>query len=324
MKLLFVMDELEKIHPQKDSTFLLIKEALRRKFSPFFCNIHHLKVSNNDVLTFCCEIAAINPHKKNFSKVESSLRPSVEMSLDEFDFVFMRKDPPFDLEYLTSLYLLEKASKKTIVVNHPKGLIHCNEKLSTLKFPELCPETLVSSNSEDIKSFLEKHGGKGVIKPIYQAGGEGIFLLQNGDRNLNSILETATSFGKEKVLIQRYLPEVEKGDKRLIVFDGEPVGAVLRIAGKDEIRSNIHVGGKCEKASISIQDKKICEKLKPYFQKEGLFFVGLDLIGNFITEINVTSPTGFQEINRLEDLQNEFTLEAKFFNQLLKKYDFLN
>jgi len=320
MNLLFVMDELSRIHPKKDTTYLLIQETFRRSDKVYFCGPPQLKVKEKKVFADCCEIEKLTTHSQDSSQTVFSLGEISEKPLKDFSIVFMRKDPPFDLHYLTSLYVLEKAKEDTLVINNPTGLFHCNEKLMTLNFLDLCPDTLVSSNSREIKIFVKKHGGKAVLKPIYLAGGEGIFLLQIGDRNMNSILEKATLFGKETVLIQRYLPEVENGDKRLIVLDGEPVGAVLRLAEKDELRSNIHVGGECVKTEITPNDQKICERLKPTIKEQGLFFVGLDIIGDYVTEINVTSPTGFQEINRLDHLKKDQTLEAKFFDRLLEKF----
>jgi len=229
------------------------------------------------------------------------LDDGAEMSLDAFDAIFMRKDPPADANYLYATMMLSLAdSHRTFVMNSPAGLREANEKLYALNFPSVIPPTLVTYEIARLKVFMEEQGGEMVVKPLDGHGGEGVFVLARGDRNINAILETATRFETRPIMAQRYIAEVRKGDKRLIVLDGEPLGCTLRVPMAAEHRGNIHVGGTCVKAEVTARDREICRVLKPRLQRDGLYFVGLDVIGDFVTEINVTSPTGVQEIDRLD------------------------
>ena len=193
------------------------------------------------------------------------------------------------------------------MLNNPGGLRAANEKLFALNFSAVIPPTLVSQDAERLKAFLEELGGEMIIKPVDGHGGAGIFYVQREDRNLNSILETATRQGREPIIAQQYLPAVRQGDKRLIVLNGEPLGCTLRVPRADEHRGNIHVGGTCVKAAVTPRDREICALVGPRLRREGLYFVGLDIIGEYLTEVNVTSPTGVQEIDRLDHV----CLEAK-------------
>jgi len=191
------------------------------------------------------------------------------------------------------------------VMNDPKGLREANEKLYALRFPEQIPQTLVSSNMERLKGFMTELGGEMIVKPLDGCGGSGVFYLNEQDRNTNSILEAATDNGRRLVMGQRYLPEIRQGDKRIIVLNGEPLGAVLRVPLETETRGNIHVGGQCVKTEVTARDREICAALSPLLRADGLYFVGLDVIGNFLTEVNVTSPTGIQEVNSLDSVHLE-------------------
>ena len=218
----------------------------------------------------------------------------------------MRKDPPFDLDFFFATHLLSLVDgSQCLVFNDPKGLREAPEKLFALNFPELIPDTLVSSDLEKLKRFMADQGGEMIVKPLEGCGGSGVFYLNRKDRNTNAILEMATSNGQKAIMAQRYLPEIRKGDKRIIVLNGHPIGAVLRVPREDEHRGNIHVGGRCEKGNLTARDKEICRVLSPNLQKLGLYFVGLDVIGDYLTEVNVTSPTGIQEINALDGVQLE-------------------
>lgn len=310
MKLLFVMDPLERIHPQRDTTYVLINEGLRRGAAVYICEARQLFFENGEVFTRC----------RKFTEWKTpALAPSVH-SLSDFAYTFMRSDPPVDLNYLTAAQILVLGAKQTRVVNNPAALIAWNEKLSTLRFfKEHCPETLISGDAVEIRRFVEAVGGKAIIKPLHFAGGERVFRLELGDSNFNVIVETATHWGREAVAVQRFLPDVKKGDKRIIVIDGEPIACLLRVSQGADHRSNLHIGGASVKAALTDHDRKICQSLKADLLREGLFFVGLDVIGRYLTEINVTSPTCFQEINALESRSGEQTLEAIFFDKLLKK-----
>jgi glutathione synthase len=202
-------------------------------------------------------------------------------------------------------------------MNHPAGLRAANEKLFALTFPTVIPPTLVSQDPNRLKDFLHELGGEMIIKPIDGHGGSGIFYVHREDRNLNSLLETATREGKEPIIAQRYLPEVRQGDKRLIVLNGAPLGCTLRVPRADEHRGNIHVGGTCIKAEVTTRDREICREVGPRLREEGLYFVGLDIIGDYLTEVNVTSPTGVQEINAL----NNVSLEANVIDLVEQKVE---
>jgi glutathione synthase len=221
--------------------------------------------------------------------------------LEDFDSVWMRKDPPFDMKFFFATHLLSLIDRsKCFVMNNPDGLREANEKLYALRFPEQIPQTLVSSDMQRLREFMDELGGEMIIKPLDGAGGSGVFYLNQQDRNTNSILEAATDNGRRLIMGQRYLPEIRQGDKRIIVLNGEPLGAVLRVPLESETRGNIHVGGQCVKTEVTARDREICGALSPLLRADGLYFAGLDVIGSFLTEVNVTSPTGIQEINALD------------------------
>jgi glutathione synthase len=222
-----------------------------------------------------------------------------DVLLENVDAVLMRKDPPFDSNYLWATQLLELARDRTLLVNDPSALRDANEKLYALHFLSCMPDTLVTSDKDRIKAFTNEVGGRAVLKPLSGAGGEGVFLLKNDDLNVNAIIETVTHAGKRVAMVQRFLPDVVKGDKRILLLDGEPLGAILRVPQKDDVRSNIHVGGTVVGAQLDDDDRRIVETLAPRLRADGLVFVGLDVIGGRLTEVNVTSPTGIQQMSRL-------------------------
>ena len=218
----------------------------------------------------------------------------------------MRKDPPFDMKFFFCTHILSLVDEqKCFVINNPKGLREANEKLYALRFPEQIPQTIVTGDMRRLKEFMAELGGEMIIKPLDGAGGSGVFYLNEQDRNTNSILEAATENGQKMIMGQRYLPEIRQGDKRIIVLNAEPLGAVLRVPLESETRGNIHVGGQCVKADLTPRDLEICAALAPLLIADGLYFVGLDVIGGFLTEVNVTSPTGIQEINALNGVRLE-------------------
>jgi glutathione synthase len=227
-------------------------------------------------------------------------------ALEEFDVVLMRKDPPFDMKFFFSTHLLSLVDEqRCFVMNRPRGLREANEKLYALRFPEQIPQTLVTSDMQRLKDFMEEHGGEMIVKPLDGCGGSGVFYLNTQDRNTNSILEAATDNGRRMIMGQRYLPEIRQGDKRIIVLNGEPLGAVLRVPLEEETRGNIHVGGQCVRTDVTLRDREICAALSRLLRQDGLYFVGLDVIGSYLTEVNVTSPTGIQEINSLNGVRLE-------------------
>jgi glutathione synthase len=294
------MDPIEKIDIDKDTTFVLMLEAERRKHELYYMELGDLFIrgATPEGRYRRVNVAQAAPH---YRFGESGMAP-----LADFDVILMRKDPPFDMNFFFATHLLSLIDeKKCLVVNRPLGLREANEKLYALNFPSLIPETLVSADMDRLRRFMDEIGGEMIVKPLDGCGGSGVFYLHRQDRNVNSLLETATANGRNPVMAQRYLPEVRQGDKRIIVLDGAPLGAVLRVPREDETRSNLHVGGKAVKAGISARDREICAALAPGLARLGLYFVGLDVIGDYLTEVNVTSPTGVQEINALDKVQLE-------------------
>ena len=294
-RFLFIMDPIERVLPDKDTTFVFMLESLRRGHVTYVCGTDALCVrSTHPFARFRrAEVARAVPHYQLF---EERSEP-----LTWFDAIFMRKDPPVDLAYLYATHLLSLVDEgHTFVLNNPRGLRDTNEKLYALNFPTVIPPSLVASDMPQLKDFLDDMGGEMIIKPLDACGGAGVFHVQRADRNLNALLEMATENGRRLIMAQRYLPEIRQGDKRLILLDGEPLGAVLRVPREDEHRGNIHVGGACLRAAITPRDRLISQTLAPRLHADGLYFVGLDIIGDYVTEVNVTSPTGVQEIDALD------------------------
>jgi glutathione synthase len=222
--------------------------------------------------------------------------------LDDVDIVFVRRDPPFDMTYLWLTQILDLLEGKTAVVNAPRGLRDANEKLYVTRFPELAPRMIISADKADIRAFLRELGTPGVIKPIDGHGGSRVFKLDERDPNFNACIESITDDGRRVAMIQEYLPAVSIGDKRILLLDGEPLGAILRVPQGGDLRSNIHVGGKVVAATLDEHDRRIVETVATRLRADGLFFVGLDVIGGKLTEVNVTSPTGIQQMARLDGI----------------------
>jgi glutathione synthase len=232
-----------------------------------------------------------------------TISEAVLRSLEDMDAVFMRTDPPVTIPYLYATYILDYINPdKTLVINTPSGIRMANEKMYALQFKDVIPETIVSQDKSVIQKFVEKQGA-GVLKPLGGKAGEGILFLEPSDRNFNSLVEVSTQRGREPVMIQTYLPAAKEGDKRIILLNGKPIGAVNRIPTGKEFRGNMAVGGRVAATEITAQDQKICEQVGPTVQKDGLYFVGIDVIGGYLTEVNVTSPTGIREIDRLNNVR---------------------
>ncbi|HEY3151232.1 MAG TPA: glutathione synthase [Candidatus Binatia bacterium] len=316
LKIGVVMDPVDKIDIDKDTSFVLMLEAQRRGHEIYFMELDDLFIRGGtpDGRYRRLELARATPHYR--------LGESRTGSLEEFDSVWMRKDPPFDLKYFFATHLLSLVdSSKCFVMNDPKGLREANEKLYALRFPEQIPQTLVTSDMARLRAFMSELGGEMIIKPLDSSGGSGVFYLNEQDRNTNSILEVATDNSRRLVMGQRYLPEIRQGDKRIIVLNGEPLGAVLRVPLESETRGNIHVGGQCVKTEVTERDREICAALAPLLRADGLYFVGLDVIGNFLTEVNVTSPTGIQEVNALNHVCLERNVVDFVEQQVEKRVD---
>ena len=294
LKIAVVMDPVDKIDIDKDTTFVLMLEAQRRGHQIHFLELDDLFVRGGTVHGQYrrLQLTRATPHYE--------LGGITTGALEDFDSVWMRKDPPFDMKFFFATHLLSLIDpRKCFVMNRPQGLREANEKLYALRFPEQIPQTLVSGNMERLKSFMAELGGEMIVKPLDGCGGSGVFYLNEQDRNTNAILEAATDNGRRLIMGQRYLPEIRQGDKRIIVLNGEPLGAVLRVPLESETRGNIHVGGSCVKTEVTERDAEICAALAPLLRADGLYFAGLDVIGSFLTEVNVTSPTGIQEVNAL-------------------------
>ncbi len=294
--LAFVMDPLDGIDIRADSTFALMLEAQRRGHEVLYIAPSDLAASNRGASALVRPVTLRREPGRHFDLGEAR-----SVLLDEaVDLVFQRVDPPVDAEYVIATQILTLC-KRAVVLNRPEGILAANEKLYTLQFPELMAETLVSRKIPELLGFMDALGGEMIVKPLDGKGGEGIFHLRRDDRNLRSILEQSTRFESRRIMAQRYLPEVREGDKRILLVDGAPIGAVLRVPGATEVRSNLHVGGSPQRAAVDDRDRKIVEAIAPALRRDGLFFVGIDVIGGFLTEVNVTSPTGIQEIDLLEN-----------------------
>ena len=295
LRILYVMDPMSRVLMDKDTTFAFQLEGQRRGHAQYHCEPPDLFVDRT-VPHATARRVAVERAAVHFHLYEACTEP-----LAFFDVVCMRKDPPFDMAYFFATHLLELVDPAvTLVVNAPRGLREANEKLYALNFPDLIPESLVASQPARLRAFLDAMGGEMIVKPLDGCGGAGVLHVRRDDRNLNALLELSTQDGTRLVMAQRYLPAAREGDKRLIVLDGEPLGAVLRIPRDDEHRGNIHVGGRVERAPVDDRDREICRRMAPRLRADGLWFVGLDIIGGLVTEVNVTSPTGVQEIDRLD------------------------
>ncbi len=305
MRILVVMDPPDRIHRYTDTTLVIVEEALARK--------HEVAVTTpTDLWLDGGDLGAAYHHAllPLVGAPETPLglrvgKASAALVHGRFDLVLMRKDPPFDLDYYFATQLLERLRGRVPVLNDPRGLREANEKLYALGFPELVPPTLVARGQAALIDFMRSQGGEMIVKPLDGCGGAGVFYLHERDRNLHAILEAATDFGRKLVMAQRYLPEARQGDKRILLLDGEVLGAVLRVPREDETRGNLHVGGRPERTTLTDGEKAIVAALAPRLRADGLRFVGIDVIGEKLTEVNVTSPTGIQEINRLEGVHLE-------------------
>ncbi|MBJ93180.1 MAG: glutathione synthase [Rickettsiales bacterium] len=293
MHALFVMDPISSILVDQDSSYALMIEWQRRGGSVWHCGPADLW--SKDGQTFAdASLVKVGPKPKIATIIEQK-----ELSLADCKVVFKRTDPPFDMRYVFSTYLLDQAGPNTLVCNRPAGLRDATEKMVILRFPELIAPTLISRKTEQIRNFIDELGGKAVIKPWDGNGGRGIFVLDAADRNLGSLIETSTLGGQVHAVVQAYLPEISDGDKRIILVNGVPKGAFLRIPPKNDHRGNIHVGAIVKACEMTEMDHQICAQLAPYLRENGLIFTGIDVIGDRLTEVNVTSPTGLQECTRL-------------------------
>ena len=292
-KLLFITDTYKELNLKKDTSILMIEEALRNNFLVYQCELNDLFVDQELVCAQARKIIAAGA-----TQVEGISKKDI--SIKDFKYTFMRKDPPVNIRYLYATYILDLINPiNTLVLNSPRGLREANEKIYALQFHQFMPPTIVGKDKEIIHDFVHTYK-TAVLKPLGGKAGEGILILNLQDPNLNSIIEISTHQGQEPVMIQQFLPEAKYGDKRIILLNGNPIGAVNRVPTGQEFRGNMAVGGRVEKAEISLQEHDMCKVLGKKLRQDGLYFVGIDIIGGYLTEINVTSPTGIREIDSLD------------------------
>ena len=294
MKIAFQMDPIGPIDINADSTFRLMIEAQERGHDLFYYTPDSLAYEEGRITArgWPLEVQRV---------AGDHYRPGEMQTVDlaGFDVAWLRQDPPFDMHYITTTHLLERLSPGTLVVNDPFWVRNFPEKLLILNFPDLMPPTTIARDLATIRAFRARHGDV-ILKPLYGNGGAGVFHLPESDRNLASLHEMFTGFSREPLIVQKYLPDVSRGDKRVILVEGEPIGAINRVPAEGETRSNMHVGGRPEKVGLTARDREICARIGPLLRAKGQIFVGIDVIGDYLTEINVTSPTGLQELERFD------------------------
>ncbi|MEO0801458.1 MAG: glutathione synthase [Cyanobacteria bacterium J06642_2] len=293
MRVAFVIDPLAFLQAHHDTSVMLMEALQQRGHDIYVFEMQDMWVAEGQTWSHLTQIQ-IDIAKTPWFAISNRL----DLPLSEMDAVWMRKDPPVDAAYIRATQLLDLSS--TLVLNQPSALRSANEKLFALQFPQWTPQTLVTRDAVAIADFA-KSRGRAVLKPLDGKGGEGIFFLEKGDRNLNSLIEVSTRFGREPVMVQEYLPAAVDGDKRILLLDGKPLGAINRLPGSGDFRGNIAAGGSVAKAEITPKEMEMCAEIAPVLQRNQLYFVGLDVIGERLTEINVTSPTMLREMSQLND-----------------------
>lgn len=332
MRFLFLMDPMETVLTAKDTTFAMMLAASARGHECVHALPLNLEVHGGDVHAQAGRVHVSREERGDETREERAdetrelvarvanddwkLDAPSRVRVADFDAVLIRKDPPFDTNYAYMTHVLDLVRGKTVILNDPRGLRDANEKLYTLHFSRWMPKTLVTATPSRIREFVDEVGGQAVIKPLDGMAGAGIFLLRSDDRNFNAIVEAKIGeAGTTFCMVQEYLPAARQGDKRILVLDGEPLGAILRVPREDEARANIHTGGSVVKATITPRERQMIVDMTPKLRQDGLFFVGLDVIGERLTEVNVTSPTGIQQMMRLDGID----YAARFVEWLEKK-----
>lgn len=296
LKVAFQMDPIDRIDIRGDSTFGLLLEAQSRGHDIFYYTPQDLALRHGELIAHGHTLKVEDKPGDHYK-----LTKARTVDLGDLDVVHLRQDPPFDMSYITTTHLLERIHPETLVVNDPASVRNAPEKVFVLDFLDLMPPTMVTRSLDDVKRFRSEYEDI-IIKPLYGNGGEAVFRLAPGDTNLNSLVELFQLMLREPFMVQQYRPEVRGGDRRIILVDGELAGAINRIPAKDETRSNMHIGGTPTPVELTARDHEICERLGPELKKRGLIFVGIDVIGDYLTEINVTSPTGIRELDRQFDI----------------------
>ena len=296
LKIAFQMDPIEDVNIDGDSTFRIAEEAQARGHELFYYTPDKLAYQEGRVTARGWPPTVRREKGNHFTLGEEQ-----EINLADWDVVWLRQDPPFDMGYITSTHILDMIHPETLVVNDPFWVRNYPEKMLVLEFPDLTPPTTIARDIKTLKAFKDKHGDI-ILKPLYGNGGAGVFRLTPDDRNLTSLHELFTGINNEPLIAQKFLPDVAAGDKRVILIDGVAVGAINRVPAKGEVRSNMHVGGRPEKVEMTARDLEICERIGPLLREKGQIFVGIDVIGGYLTEINVTSPTGIMELDRFDGI----------------------
>jgi glutathione synthase len=292
LKIAVQMDHISTVSIAGDTTFALSLEAQRRGHQLLHYTPDRLSLRDGKVFARIEEMQVRDEKGNHYS-----LGEKVRTDLSEMDVILLRQDPPFDMNYITTTHILERIHPKTLVVNDPAWVRNSPEKIFVTEFPDLMPETLITKDSQEVAAFRKEFGDI-IVKPLYGNGGAGIFHLHEADRNLASLLEMFGQMFREPYIVQRYLKDVRKGDKRIILIDGDPVGAINRVPAEHDSRSNMHVGGRAEKTELTAREREICARIGPSLKERGFILVGIDVIGDYMTEINVTSPTGVREVQR--------------------------
>ncbi len=290
LKIACQMDPIDRIDIRGDSTFALLLEAQKRGHELFYYTPPHLALDGAHLIARGSTLTVEDRVGDHYTLTDAR-----KVDLADWDVVLLRQDPPFDMGYITTTHLLERIHPKTLVVNDPAHVRNAPEKVWVLEFQDLMPPTLVTRNPDDVKDFRKRYEDI-ILKPLYGNGGASVFRVAPGDTNLNSLIELFQTVFREPFMVQQYRPEVRGGDKRIILIDGEVVGAINRVPAADETRSNMHVGGEAVPTELTARDLEICERLKPELKRRGLIFTGIDVIGPYLTEINVTSPTGIRQV----------------------------
>lgn len=296
LKVAIQMDPIGPINIDADSTFRIAEEAQARGHELFYYTPDMLAFQEGRVTARGWPLTVRRKKGDHFTLGEMQ-----QIDLADWDVVWLRQDPPFDMGYITTTHILERVHPDTLVVNDPFWVRNYPEKLLVLDFPDLTPPTTIARDLQTLKDFKHKHGDI-ILKPLYGNGGAGVFRLDPNDRNLNSLHELFAGINREPLIAQKFLPDVSAGDKRVILVDGEAVGAINRVPASGETRSNMHVGGRPEKVALTERDREICAAIGPLLREKGQIFVGIDVIGGWLTEINVTSPTGIQELERFDGI----------------------
>lgn len=330
MKIAFVIDPIATFNPHAETTFFLMREMTRRGWDVYGVELKDLILENGAVLANAQKLIVTWKDPPAFSPPLSKgglggspkqftykILSTEKLNLAKMDAIFLRKDPPVDLTFIDHLSILELLRGKTLLVNNPLGIKHANEKIFPFHFQNISPKTLVTKNHNEILRFIQKNKGA-ILKPLNLSGGRGIVKVSHKDPSLSSLIDILTNESRHFIMAQEFLPAAIKGDKRILLLDGEILGCFLRVPTKTDFRGNLHSGARLKKSILNSREKKLVHSLKPELQKLGLYFVGLDLIGGFITEINVTSPMGLGELNALFDIQSEKFVVDWLFGKITK------